>query len=170
MDRQVGREDILPLLDKLRKNIPGVAIRTSFIVGFPGEGENEFKDLYNFIKAEKFERLGVFTYSQEEETMAYYFENQVPEEVKDERFNKIMELQQGIAKEVNSKFLGKTLNVLIDEESENDKNVLLGRTEYDAPEVDGLVYVNAKCAKPGDLIKVKITDTYEYDLVGDELT
>lgn len=170
MDRQVGKEEIVPLLDKLRKNIPGVAIRTSFIVGFPGEGVNEFNDLYNFIKEAKFERLGVFTYSQEEETRAYYFENQVPEEVKDERFNKIMELQQGIAREVNSKFLGKELKVLIDEESEDDKNILLGRTEYDAPEVDGLVYVKAKRALPGDLIKVKITDTYEYDLVGDELT
>ncbi len=170
MKRKVAKKDILSLLEKLRKNIPGLAIRTSFIVGFPGESEKEYNELYDFIKEAKFERMGVFTYSQEEGTKAFNFSPQIPQKLKEERFEEIMRLQQNVAKEVNSKFLGKILDVLIEEKNEDDKNVFLGRSQYDAPEVDGLVYVNRKKAKPGDIIKVKITDTYEYDLVGYELT
>jgi len=170
MGRKITKKGILSLLQKLRRQIPEIAIRTSFIVGFPGESEDEFKELYSFIKETKFERLGVFTYSPEEGTKAFNFSQQIPERVKEERFQQVMELQQEVAKEVNSKFLAKTLDVLIDEKSDNDKNIYLGRTPYDAPEVDGLVYVTTKKAKPGDIVKVKITDTYEYDLVGNELT
>lgn len=170
MGRKITKKDIISLLEKLRSQIPEIAIRTSFIVGFPGETEDEFKELYAFIKKTKFERLGLFTYSPEEGTKAFDFSNQIPEKLKEERFQQIMELQQEVAKEVNSKFLGKILDVLIDEESDNDKNIYLGRTPYDGPEVDGLVYVTSKKAKPGDILKVKITDTYEYDLVGNELT
>lgn len=170
MGRKVTKKYILTLLEKLRKNIPGIAIRTSFIVGFPGESDKEYKELYNFIKETKFERLGVFTYSREEGTRAFNFSAQVPEKIKNERFKEIMELQQEVAREVNSKFLGKELDVLIEEKSPNDQNTYLGRSQYDAPEVDGLVYVKSKAAKAGEMLKVKITDTYEYDLVGNELT
>ncbi len=168
MNRKISKKEISTLIDKIRKEIPSVAIRTSLIVGFPSETEKEFKELLAFIKQTKFERLGVFIYSREEGTPAYNFKGQVPEKVKKERFDKIMALQQDIAAEVNRKYLGKDIEVIIDEKGE-DKDIYLGRSESDAPEVDGLVYVRSKShLKNGDIVKVKIVDTYEYDLVGEK--
>jgi ribosomal protein S12 methylthiotransferase len=165
MQRKTLKADIIKLIEKARKVIPQVALRTSVIVGFPTETDKEFKELLKFIKDVKFERLGAFIYSREEGTPAYSFKGQIPKEVKAARFNQVMALQQEISQEVNSSFLGKTLEILIDE-AQNYQYI--GRSQYDAPEVDGMVYVNSKKPlKPGDLVKVKITDTLEYDLVGD---
>lgn len=161
-----GRKDImLRLIEKIRKRIPDAAIRTSFIVGFPSETDKEFAELLKFIEEARFERMGAFIYSREEGTRAYNFKKQIPPKVKEERFNLLMLKQQEVSRSINNKYLGATIDVLIDEK-END--YYLGRSQHDAPEVDGLVYVNSKRElEPGDLVKLKVTDTLEYDLVGE---
>jgi len=165
MRRKTAKKDIVRLIDKIRKKIPQVAIRTSVIAGFPSETEAEFKELLDFIKEIKFERLGAFTYSREEDTAAYNFKQQVPERVKLQRLNAVMQEQQRVSEEVNRKFLGQEIDVLIDEE---EKGTYLGRSQFDAPEVDGIVYVkSSRKLMPGDLLRVKITDTLEYDLTGE---
>ena len=173
MRRRSSKDQILRLVDKIRKKIPQAAIRTSLIVGFPSETEKEFSGLLKFIERVKFERLGAFVYSREEGTAAYAMKAQVPEAVKRERFDRLMSLQQAISSEVNARLMGKTLEVLIDEEDDPGTavsaagNVYLGRSQYDAPEVDGMVYVHSqKKLNPGDFVSVKISDTLEYDLVG----
>jgi ribosomal protein S12 methylthiotransferase len=165
MNRQTSKRDILNLIYKIKKTIPDVALRTSLIVGFPSENDRQYQELLDFIKEARFERLGVFIYSREEGTRAYNFKNQIPKKIKIERFNEIMSVQQKICEELNKKFLGKVIEVLIDERSDD---CYLGRTEYDAPEVDGQVFVKSKSKlKPGDFVKVEIKDTLEYDLVGE---
>lgn len=165
MHRQTSKKDILSLIDKIRKEIPDAAIRTSLIVGFPTERDEEFKELVEFIQDIRFERLGVFIYSREEGTPAYRLKGQIPEKIKQERLDTIMSLQQRISQEINREFLGKIMDVLIDEKEQDH---YLGRSQHDAPEVDGIVYVKSKrTLKPGDFIKVKIIDTLEYDLVGE---
>lgn len=168
MQRPADKSKIIRVLSDLREKIPGVAIRTSLIVGFPGETNQEFKELVSFVKEQRFERLGVFRYSREEGTAAYNYPDQVPEKVKKERFNLIMGEQKVISEEINQGFLGKTLEVLIDEREPGGNYI--GRLEIDAPEVDGSVYVRAeKSLKSGDFVKVKITDAYEYDLHGEQV-
>ncbi|MFH0839168.1 MAG: 30S ribosomal protein S12 methylthiotransferase RimO [Candidatus Omnitrophota bacterium] len=172
MNRNITKSGIIKLIEKLRKRIPGLAIRTSLIVGFPGETEVEFQELRDFIREIGFERLGVFLYSREEGTPAFGFKGQVSEKIKKERFDEIMKVQQEISRVKNEKFLGQTLNVLIDEKNNNDPGTFLARTEFDAPEVDGMVYVKSKSKNQkskievGKFVKVKIIDTLEYDLVG----
>ena len=154
------------MLSDLRQKIPTAAIRTSLIVGFPGETDREFKELVSFVKEQRFERLGVFRYSREEGTAAYDYPHQVPEKIKKERFDLIMREQKVISEENNREFLGKTLEVLIDEK-ESEGNYI-GRLEIDAPEVDQAVSV--KSGKPlsiGSFIKAKIIDTCEYDLAAE---
>jgi len=163
MARRANKEKIIRLIEYIRNQIPGVSIRTSFIVGFPGESDKEFKELVSFIKEMKFERLGVFKYSREEGTPAYDYKNQIPEKEKERRFNIIMSAQQGVSRKINEKFKGKTLKVLIEEKG---KDYYAGRTEYDSPDIDGLVYVKGNNLKIGNFYNVKITDSYEYDLVG----
>jgi ribosomal protein S12 methylthiotransferase len=165
MNRAVTKKDIFKLIGKIRKRIPDVSLRTSIIVGFPSETESEFKELLGFVEDAKFERLGVFIYSREEATMAAGFKQQVPKKIKAERFDAVMSIQQKISRELNQRFLGCKLEVLIDEK---ERDCYLGRTQSDAPEVDGLVYVNSRVPlRPGDFVKVKINDTLEYDLVGE---
>jgi len=167
MNRKVTRKEIESLIAKIRSRIPDVALRTSIIVGFPGETEENFKELRDFIKEAKFERLGIFIFSREEGTPAYKFKNQCNEKLKKARFEALMGLQQDISREINAKFLGKELKVLVEEKDKSQKDVYIGRTEYDAPEVDGQVYIHSKKVfKPGQFAKVMITDTLEYDLVG----
>lgn len=167
MNRKTSKNEILRLIDRVRKKVPQAAIRTSLIVGFPSESDKEFRELLDFINEVRFERLGAFVYSREEGTPAYDFPKQVPAKVKEDRLSILMSKQQDISRELNRAFLGKVIDVLI-EEKEGDS--YLGRSQYDAPEVDGLVYVNSeKELRPGELIQVKITDTLEYDLVGEAL-
>ncbi len=165
MNRKTSKKDILRLIEKVRKIIPEVALRTSLIVGFPSETDKEFKELLKFVEETKFERLGAFIYSREEDTPAYNFKGQVPQKTKSSRFNMIMAAQQKISTEINQKFMGQIIEVLIDSKEEGH---YLGRSQYDAPEVDGLVYVHSKrLLKPGEFVKVKISATMEYDLVGE---
>lgn len=175
MGRQTRKKEILRLIDKIRRRIPEVAIRTSIITGFPSETETEFQELLEFIQEARFERLGAFIYSREEGTAAYSFRGQIPDKTKVERFNQLMSQQQAISREINQKFLGRTLKVLIDRQEQGAysaparrSGVYLGRSQFDAPEVDGLVYVYSKTKlEPGDFVRVRITDTLEYDLVGE---
>jgi ribosomal protein S12 methylthiotransferase len=164
MNRKTTKKQILSLVEKVRKNVPGVAVRTSLITGFPSETDREFKEMLAFMEDVRFERLGAFLYSREEGTKAYSFTGQIPQKIKIERFNRIMAVQQSISTEVNKSMMGKTIKALVEEKEEGH---YLGRSQYDAPEVDGQVYIHSsKELKPGDFVNVEITDTLEYDLVG----
>ncbi len=168
---QVTRRGIEELLKKIRKQVPGIAIRTAFIVGYPGETEEEFEELLDFIRETQFDRMGAFIYSQEEGSRAAKFPVQIPDGVKKERLQRLMSLQQEVASQVNARLLGQTVMTLIDEFPQGEKDVCLGRTQADAPEVDGQVYVKGTVPErglsPGDFVQVRITDTLEYDLVGE---
>lgn len=155
-------------VELIRKIIPNCCIRTTFIVGFPGETEEDFNELYNFVKESRFDRVGVFTYSKEEGTPAYDFEDQIPEDIKQERKEKLMLLQQKISLEKNKELIGKKLTMLIEYIEDNNKIRLVGRSFRDAPEIDGQLYVDIEHMKvkilPGDFVKVTVTDCDEYDL------
>ena len=169
MNRRVTKKEVTGLIRSLRKKIPGLVLRTSVIVGFPGETEKDFKELLKFLREARFERLGAFVYSKEEGTRAARFDKQVPEKVKNERLDILMRKEQAISREINKKYLGKTLEVIIDEKAEGEDGKFLGRTRGDAPEIDGAVYVSGKNIKIGRIYKVRIKDALEYDLVGDKI-
>lgn len=166
MRRKVNSLGIFRLIGKIRKRIPEAAIRTTLIVGFPTETDKEFNELLDFVKEVKFERLGAFMYSREEGSIAYGLKKQIPEKVKQERYHALMSCQEGISAGVNQKWLGKTLRVLIEEKQQ--AHLYIGRSQFDAPEVDGLVYVKSEKELPlGSFSDVKICDTLEYDLAGE---
>ncbi|TCO79885.1 30S ribosomal protein S12 methylthiotransferase RimO [Marinisporobacter balticus] len=166
MNRQTTKEHILRVINKLRESIKDMHLRTSLIVGFPGETEEDFNELKEFVKEVKFDRLGVFTYSQEEDTPAAKFSDQIPEEIKEERRNEIMHIQKEISFQKNREKIENIYDILIEEQVE--EYVYIGRTAYDSPEVDGVVYFNAtNTLNLGELVKVRITDTLEYDLLGE---
>lgn len=168
MKRRSSEKTIENTLAKLKKAIPDIAIRTTLIVGFPGESEEDFDKLYDFVESTKFQHLGVFTYSQEEGTVAAEMDNQIDEEIKEKRKDAIMRLQMMISRENNEALIGKELEVLI--ESADSENVYIGRSRYDAPEIDNQVIVNTdREHKPGDFVKVKIYDAYDYDILGREI-
>lgn len=154
------------LIKKIRDNIEGVAIRTTFIVGYPGEKDEQFNDLKEFIRRVKFDRLGVFEYSREKNTYSYDLDEQVPESIKQERKNIIMEIQQKISKELNSKFIGEKISCIV--EAITDDGVIVGRTYRDAPEIDGEIYIRAdkEVVLPGDIVDVVVIYADEYDMQG----
>lgn len=166
MRRGTTRESTRRLIQKLRKQIPDLAIRTTFIVGYPGETEKEFRELTDFLEEARFERLGIFTYSPEAGSLAAKLAGQVPDKIKRKRFETAMVLQQKISRENNRRFLGKTFEVLVEGPEEGKRGRMAGRTYMDAPEVDGTIYVEAPGIKPGEFVWVKINETREYDLVG----
>lgn len=167
MGRRVSRKKIEKLIERLRSQISDLTLRTTFIVGFPGETEHQFQELLDFVQNFRFERLGAFTYSREERTSAYTFTGQIPDKVKKERLAELMKSQRTIALERNRSLIGRELEVLVDSRSVEDSSLCLARTEGDAPEVDQLVYVRYRNLKPGQFVRVRITDAYEYDLVGE---
>jgi ribosomal protein S12 methylthiotransferase len=169
MNRHTTKKEIIGLTEKLRKSIPGLTLRTSVIVGFPGETDKEFNELLAFLEDTRFEKLGAFIYSAEEGSKADKFRRRIPESVKNRRFDEVMKLQQKISSDINKSYMGKTVDVLIDEPVDDGNSKFIGRTEGDAPEVDGCVYVSGKDLKVGEFYRVKITDTLEYDLVGEAL-
>jgi ribosomal protein S12 methylthiotransferase len=162
------------LLSRLRERVPGLALRTSLIVGLPGETEEDFQDLLAFVKEQRFERLGVFEYSREEGTPAAEMDGQIADEVKRARFAAVMELQQEIAAEQQRALVGQRLEVLVEGASEESEHLLAGRHAQQAPEIDGVTYLNeiaitgdeGAAVYPGDLVTVEVTDAAEYDLVG----
>jgi ribosomal protein S12 methylthiotransferase len=166
MNRRTTRSDIEGLIGRLRERVPGIALRTSIIVGFPRETEKDFKELLAFVKDTEFDRLGAFVYSQEEHTAASRMKGHIPEDVALSRLDELMKLQKKISEKRNARFMGKRVRVLIDDEPEESGGSFYGRTEADAPETDGGVYVSGKGIKSGQFYDVDITDTLEYDLVG----
>lgn len=166
MNRKTNKKDILSLIKNLRKEIPEIIIRTTFIVGFPGETENDFKELCEFVKEIKFDKLGVFPYSKEEDTPAYSLPNQISEDTKKKRKNKLMEIQKYISENTMMHKVNKIYSVLIEEY--NGNNNYTGRSYMDSPDIDGVIYVDSQEELTiGDFVKVKITDYLEYDLIGE---
>lgn len=167
MNRKSKKRDIKKLIYALREKIPGLILRTSIIVGFPKETDKDFRELVEFLRDIRFERLGAFIYSRESMTRASGLKDQVSDNVKKERYDELMKLQQEISIASGRKYLGRTIDVLIDEKVPLEDNEFIGRTQGDAPEIDGVVYVTARGVKIGDFCKVNITDTLEYDLIGE---
>ncbi|MEM6770736.1 MAG: 30S ribosomal protein S12 methylthiotransferase RimO [Bacteroidota bacterium] len=163
MRRQITRAETEDLIRYARERVPGIAIRTTFLVGFPGETEEEFEELCDFVREMRFERLGVFQYSHEEDTSAHKLDDDVPAETKVERANALMEIQMAISLELNEEKVGRELKVLIDRK-EGDNYV--GRTEFDSPDVDNevLIPVHNVYLRVGDMVRVRITGATEYDL------
>lgn len=167
MGRLTSQEEIKDMVSKLRAKIPDIALRTTLITGFPGETEEDFEELRSFVEEMRFDRLGVFTYSQEEDTPAAEFENQVPEEIKEQRKDTIMALQQEIAFQKGEEQIGRILDVMV-EGNLPDEGVYIARTYMDAPDVDGYVFVKSDWnLMSGDFITVRITGAQEYDLIGE---
>jgi len=163
-----GRDSVFlrDLLARLRARVPGIALRTSLIVGLPGETEDDFDDLLRFVEEQRFERLGVFEFSREEGTPAAEMARQVPEDVKRKRFERVMEVQQAISRAHQKAMIGRRLEVLVEGRAEETEHLLAGRHAQQAPEIDGITYVNDGVAYPGEIVTVEVTQAAEYDLVG----
>jgi ribosomal protein S12 methylthiotransferase len=166
MNRATVPDKIRSILNRLKEQVPGLTMRTTFIVGYPGETEAEFQALYDFVKDMEFQRVGVFRYSQEEGTPAAHLPDQISEKVKAERQAAIMELQAGIHRRHNEALVGQTIDVLVDGVSEETELLLQGRSVSQAPEIDGITYINDGWASPGDLVRLRIEEVHDYDLVG----
>ena len=152
------------LLKEIREKVPGVKIRTTLMTGFPGEGAGEFEELMEFVKSQRFDRMGAFAYCEEEDTYAAKnLKDDIPQEIKQERLDRLMALQQNIAQELNDEMVGTVQKVLIDRVEEG---VAYGRTQYDSPEVDPEVIINNPELKPGEFIDVEIIEAYPFELIG----
>ncbi|MDP3921395.1 MAG: 30S ribosomal protein S12 methylthiotransferase RimO [Candidatus Omnitrophota bacterium] len=169
MNRGITKRRTVDLLRQFRETVPNLAIRTTFIVGYPGETEEDFEELMAFMAEMKFERLGIFTYSQEEGSAAAKLGDQINEDVKQDRLDRAMRLQQSVSLENNERMVGKTLKVLVEERDEKDSQQWIGRSEMDAPEVDGNVIVRSpkQELRIGEFYPVRITGCREYDLLGE---
>ena len=167
MGRRTSQEQLRAIIEKLRKEIPDIALRTTLISGFPGETEEDHEALLSFVDEMEFERLGVFAYSAEEDTPAASFPDQIPQEVKEERRDEIMELQQEISFDHSQSMVGQVLEVMI-EGKVADENAYVGRTYMDGPGVDGLIFVQTgEALMSGDFARVRVTGAMEYDLIGE---
>ncbi|MEY4954145.1 MAG: Ribosomal protein ((89)-C(3))-methylthiotransferase [Bacteroidota bacterium] len=165
MRRGITREKTEQLITDIREKVPGIALRTTLISGYPGETDADFEETYSFVERMRFDRLGIFNYSHEENTHAYLVQDDVPEEVKQERSDEIMALQQGISEELNQAKIGQTFKVMVDRK---ESGFFVGRTEHDSPEVDNEVLIPAEqFARQGDFVRVKINKAEEFDLYGD---
>ena len=165
MRRRSDRKAIEDVIYRLRKAMPDIVIRTTLIVGFPGETEEDFSSLLDMVEKEKFGRLGAFKYSREEGTEAYNMPNQVDEEIKERRLDAVMMRQLNISLELNQGFIGKTIEVMV--EGRDEDGSYLGRSRYDAPEIDnGVIFTSERKLEEGDIVQVLITDAFDYDLVG----
>jgi ribosomal protein S12 methylthiotransferase len=165
MKRQITREEMEDIIGDIKYKIPGICLRTTLIAGFPGETQDDVEELKTFLKKIEFDRVGIFTYSHEENTSAHILEDNIPEEVKEQRAQEIMEVQQEISFQKNEEKIGKIFKVIIDKK---EAGKYLGRTEFDSVEVDNEVIVNSALKlSPGDFVNVKITNAFDYDLEGE---
>ena len=164
MGRKGDYGTYLELIERLRRRVPNIRIRSTFMVGYPGEGDAEYSELMKFISEAQIDKVGAFSYSPEEGTSASKLQDDVPEAVKNERYNGLMELQQKISEEKLHQLVGKEIHVVVEEKLED--NIYLCRSEYDAPEVDGFFYLTAQMAPLKSIIPVRVTDSTEYDLIG----
>ena len=170
MNRYDTREEVETLLAKLRKRIPGIVIRTTFIVGFPGETDADFEELKEFVEQQRFENAGVFAYSQEEGTVAGAMPNQIPDEIKQERYHELMALQAQISEEIHKDTEGQTIEVLVEGIEEDGSGLHFGRSYREAPDIDGLVFIeNPGDIKPGCFVKVNILQGFTYESVGERI-
>jgi ribosomal protein S12 methylthiotransferase len=167
MNRSGDRASLSRMIGRIREAVPGVTIRTSLIVGYPGETDDEFSELLEFVAEQELDRVGVFIYSQEEGTPAGQMPDQVPEQVKKERYAELMELQKSISLKKMKRRIGSVERVIIDGVSEESSLLTVGRSEGEAPEVDGLIYIGNAHPQPGSFVNVRLTDASEYDLVGE---
>lgn len=169
MGRRYGRDDLLRMVDRIRSRLPEAALRTTVIVGFPGETDRDFETLTNLVKTVRFHHLGVFTYSDAADLPSHGLPDPVPRAIAEDRRDRLMALQRDISESINETYLDRRLTVLLDEVSE--PGLYMGRTEFQAPEVDGVTYVKTAATdpelKPGTFVKAVITDTLEYDLIGE---
>ena len=168
MRRQTTRKSIKETLAKLKAAMPDIHVRTTLIVGFPGETEDDYDQLLELVESERFSRLGVFTYSQEENTVAAEMDNQIDEDIKQIRFDGVMRRQMLISSELNQEKIGMVFDVIVD--SMDEDGSFIGRTRFDAPEIDNsVIFTSKNKLQPGDIVKVKINDAFDYDIVGEEL-
>ena len=163
MNRKTTKKDIFQMLDMIHDLVPELSIRTTFIVGFPGETEKDFEELLKFVQTQKFDRLGAFTYYQEEGTIAASLPDQVPEHIKQKRYQKLMEAQKAISQDKLESYIGKKLSVIVDKKIK--PKIYECRSEFDAPDIDGIVFLEEAEANVGDIINVEIVDSLEYDLI-----
>lgn len=170
MNRYDTKEEVETLLAKLRKRIPGIVIRTTFIVGFPGETDADFEELKDFVERQRFENAGVFAYSQEDGTVAGAMPNQIPDEIKQERYHELMALQAQISEGIHKDTEGQTLEVLVEGIEEDGSGLHYGRSYREAPDIDGLVFIeNPGDIKPGCFVKVNILQGFTYESVGERI-
>ncbi|HVK62417.1 MAG TPA: 30S ribosomal protein S12 methylthiotransferase RimO [Bdellovibrionales bacterium] len=167
MNRQMTREEIMDRLTKIRAEIPEAVIRTQFIVGFPGETEEDFQELLAFVKEQRFDRVGCFMYSPEDNTAGGKMDNQIDEETKQRRHDELMAIQMEISRDKHRAFIGKTIPVLVEGVSEETELLLQGRMSQQAPDIDGVVLINDGEAEIGTIVNVRITDSMDYDLIGE---
>lgn len=167
MNRKMTREEITEALNLIRREIPDAVIRTQFIVGFPGETQENFEELLTFIAEQKFDRVGCFQYSPEESTPGGRMPDQIDEETKQARYEAVMEVQQNISRDKHKAFIGKTIEVVVEGFSEETDLLLQGRMSQQAPDIDGVVLINDGQAKVGQFVKVLVTESMEYDLIGE---
>lgn len=166
MNRRMTRDHVERTIQEIRMRMPEATLRTQFIVGYPGETEAQFEELLRFVEDNRFDRVGCFMYSQEENTKAGTLPGQVDEETKQRRHDMLMELQQGISRAKHAEFVGRTVRVLVEGYSEETDLLLVGRHSQQAPDIDGVTYINEGEARIGDMVDVKITQSLDYDLVG----
>lgn len=171
MNRVDTKASVEELLQKIRSRIPGVAIRSTFIVGFPGESAAQYQTLRDFLEVQRFDKVGIFTYSREEDTPAYDMPDQVSEDIMQERYHDLMSLQCKISEEINCSLEGQEMEILIEGRDTEQDSVAYGRSYREAPEVDGQIYVeNDSDSQPGDFVKVRIVQGFTYDVVGEKIT
>jgi ribosomal protein S12 methylthiotransferase len=169
MGRRYTNEFLSGLFKKIRSEIPDAALRTTVITGFPGETDEDLKILLDFIEATKFDHLGAFTYSDAEDIPSHRLPDHVPEETASSRFDRIMAVQAQISYDNCKKYMNRTLDVMIDDENPNEEGLYQGHTKFPTPDADGVTFVDGENLKPGDIVKIKITDTFDYDLIGDRI-
>lgn len=167
MGRRHNSAEILKLFERIRDKAPGAVLRTTLIVGFPGETEHDFECMLDFIEKVRFDHLGTFTYSNEEDIPSNNLRDHVAEQVKQERLDRLMTLQAALSRENNQKYVGKTLQVVVERADETSQGQMIGRAAFQAPEVDGVIRINQGGAEPGSFVKVRITEAHNYDLTGD---
>ena len=166
MNRKVTKERIIQIISEIRSKMPDAVVRTTLITGYPGETEERYIELKDFVKELKFERLGAFAYSKEEDTPAYDLELQVSEEIAEQRKDELMQIQQNISEEFLAGLVGKKIQVIIDTISKEEEFVFEGRSYFDSPEIDGMVLITEGKANIGEIVNVEIIDAWEYDLIG----
>ena len=167
MGRRSRKEEIYSLVAKLRERINNLSIRTSIIVGFPGETDDDFKELYEFLETARLERVGVFTYSREEDTPAYSFDDQIDDDIKEDRYNSLMSLQSEISLSINESKIGTITEAIVEDYDESELSYV-GRTYADTIDVDGNAYIySADELEIGSIVKIKILNAENYDVIGE---